>query len=106
MSNIEKLQELLTSNETDCFIWHALGLEYLKINDEKQGLACFEKVLAIDKQYLGTYYHIGKLEQSIGNTAKAVSYFEQGIIIATQQKNQHAKNELQQALDDLEDGDY
>ena len=42
-SRIEKLQEFLKATPADCFLNHALALEYVKIGDEESARKYFEQ---------------------------------------------------------------
>lgn len=101
MERIEKLKQMLQSSPHDCFLLHALGLEYIKLDEIKTGIEYFEKVIAANENYVGTYYHLAKAYEKMGNEIKAVEIYENGIAIATKMKDNHARNELQMALEDL-----
>lgn len=103
MDRIAKLKELLVSSPHDCFLLHALGLEYVKISEIEKALEAFEKVIATNEMYVGTYYHLAKTYEKQNNIGKAIEVYRKGIDMATQLKDQHAKNELVMALDDLID---
>lgn len=103
MSRIEKLNELLACTPTDCFILHALGLEYVKLKDIETAILYFKRVLDIDKNYVGTYYHLAKALEITGDTKLAIDIYTEGIKAANFKKDNHAKNELQMALDELLD---
>lgn len=103
MDRTSKIKQMLEQSPKDCFLWHALGLEYQKLQDMPQALACFERVLTINKEYLGTYYHLGKTLEMAGRTEQAIQAYQDGITIAVKLKDNHARNELQMALDDLTD---
>lgn len=103
MERIEKLKLMLEQSSEDCFLWHALGLEYIKVNELKQAEASFEKVLTINEDYVGTYYHLAHLYLQTNQHEAALATFEKGIEVATRLKDMHARNELQMALDEFED---
>lgn len=103
MDRPSKIQQMLEQSPNDCFLWHALGLEYQKLQNITQALACFERVLTINKEYLGTYYHLGKTLEMAGQTENAMQAYQDGITLAAKLKDNHARNELQMALDDLTD---
>lgn len=103
MSRIDKLTEWLTATPNDCFLMHALGLEYAKLEDIKSAIEWFKKVIATDANYVGTYYHLGKMYELQQQTSEAIAIYEKGIAVATLLKDNHARNELQMALDDLID---
>jgi Tfp pilus assembly protein PilF len=100
---IQKLLELLAASPRDCFLMHALGLEYLKRNEISKSIEYFLRVLHTDNDYVGTYYHLAKAYERVEQQQDAVRTYRQGIQVATKLKDQHAKNELQMALDDLLD---
>lgn len=102
-SRIDKIQSMLQQSPNDCFLWHALGLEYSKQNMWQQSVDCYTKVLTIDTHYVGTYYHLAKTYERIQNFELAIQTYEKGIQIANEVKDMHARNELQMALDDLRD---
>lgn len=101
MDRIEKIKSFLEQNPKDAFLIHALALEYLKLEDAEQALACFKHNQELNPDYVGTYYHLGKLLEQLGNEQEAALIYEQGMQEARNQKDQHAYNELQSALDNL-----
>ncbi len=98
---IEKLKAFLQQSPADCFINHALALEYVKQGDETEAKAYFEKNLLNDKNYVATYYHLGKLLERTGDNDSAVKIYEQGMQVAKQAGDMHSYNELQSAYEDL-----
>lgn len=98
---IEKLQHFLLATPTDCFLNHALALEYVKLGDEASAKAHFELNYTNDATYVATYYHLGKLLERIGDNDKAVAIYEQGMAQAKAAKDMHSYNELQAAYEDL-----
>jgi tetratricopeptide (TPR) repeat protein len=103
MQRIQKLQEMLSASPNDCFLMHALGLEFLKINQLEEAITYFEQVILTDKNYVGTYYHLAKTLERLNNKEEAIKIYEQGIEIANFAKDNHSRNELQMALEDLTD---
>ncbi|MGI9190919.1 MAG: tetratricopeptide repeat protein [Chitinophagaceae bacterium] len=100
---IEKLNTMLKLMPNDCFLWHALALEYAKTGDYSSAQAYFEKVLSIDANYIGSYYHLGKTVEKLNNLDAAKLIYEEGIRRAGVLNDRHARSELQQALDDISD---
>ncbi|MCC6185961.1 MAG: hypothetical protein IT256_02295 [Chitinophagaceae bacterium] len=100
---IEKIKNYLKENEHDLFLNHALALEYVKINELELALTYFLKNRSYDPNYVGTYYHLGKLQEKLEAMEDAIVTYEQGMKTAKAQADQHAYNELQNALEDLTD---
>jgi Tfp pilus assembly protein PilF len=98
---IEKLQQFLKTSPNDCFLNHALALEYVKAGNEDLAQQYFERNLSHDPNYVATYYHLGKLLERVGRVTEAISTYEQGMSIAKAVKDMHSYNELQAAHEDL-----
>jgi tetratricopeptide (TPR) repeat protein len=96
-----QLLAFLEKSPNDCFLLHALGLENLKNNNKLEALNLFERVIAIDPSYVGTYYHLGRLLEIMNKKEKAVNVYEEGIKMAQQKGDFHSLGELRSALDIL-----
>jgi tetratricopeptide (TPR) repeat protein len=101
MDRIKKIKELLQTTPGDAFLQHALGLELAKEGDVDGAIRLFEKVLAGDENYIGSYYQLGKLLEQQNEVEKAISTYERGMIKAKQNGEQHAYNELRSAYEEL-----
>ncbi len=106
--NNHRMQQLLSFLEAtpnDCFLLHALALENSKIENFTEAENIFEKVLSINPQYVGSYYHLAKLQEQNGKQQKAISTYQEGIKMAQLASDFHAVNELRNALDELLDNE-
>lgn len=103
MDRIEKLTALLTQQPNDAFLQHALALEYIKLGDDDTARRYFENILTKDPGYVGSYYHLGKLLARQTKTPEAIAIFEEGMAQAKLAGDKHAYNELQGALEELDD---
>lgn len=101
MNRIERINEFLKANPNDNFLLHALALEYIKLGNDTDAKPLFEKILTQSPNYIGSYYHLAKLLERIGATQDAITWYEKGMAIAKEAKDQHAYNELQAAYEDL-----
>jgi Tfp pilus assembly protein PilF len=101
MDRISKLKEYLEANENDSFIQHALALEYVKLGDDAEARKLFENILLKNENYIGSYYHLGKLLERNDDKEHALRWYERGMLKAKEAGDQHAYNELQAAYDDL-----
>ena len=82
----------------DAFTRFALAKEYLKRDEPEQALAFYQKLVADQPEYTGTYYHLGKLYETLGRKDEAVATYQQGIDAARRQRNLKDLSELQDAL--------
>lgn len=101
MDRIGKLMEFLQSSPQDSFLQHALALEYIKIGKEADAKKLFEEILEREPDYVGSYYHLGKLLERTGATKAATEVYEKGMAVAKKLKDNHSYNELQGAYDEL-----
>ncbi len=101
MERIEKLHAFLNTNPHDHFIQHALALEYIKLGEDNKARGLFEEILTHDPSYIGSYYHLAKLLERMGEKNLAASWYEKGMAAAKEAKDNHAYNELQAAYEDL-----
>ena len=100
---IDKLKEFLEKQPHDSFLQHALALEYVKMEDDAAARKLFETILEREPGYVGSYYHWGRLLERVGENNEAIAVYEKGIAAAKAAGDNHSRNELQMALDDLMD---
>ncbi|MDO9156329.1 lipopolysaccharide assembly protein LapB [Sediminibacterium sp.] len=101
MNRIDRIQEMLAANPKDLFLRHALALEWIKIGNDAEARGLFEAILTDDPTYIGSYYHLAKLLERVGETTAAIEWYEKGMAAAKTAKDQHSYNELQSAYEDL-----
>ena len=98
---IEKLRAFLKDSPDDCFLNHALALEYVKLGNDSEAKELFERNNVNDPSYVATYYHLGKLLERVGEQDNAVKIYEEGMKQAKTAGDMHSYNELQAAYEDL-----
>ncbi|MFL5738821.1 MAG: tetratricopeptide repeat protein [Flavisolibacter sp.] len=103
MERIEKLKEFLVANPDDSFLSHALALEYIKEGKDLEAKQLFETILQRDENYIGSYYHLGKLLEKLNQHQLAMQWYAKGMSKAKSLGDQHAYNELMSAYEDLLD---
>ena len=103
MNKIDQLKEFLKAAPNDSFLQHALALELIKLGNDEEAKLLFENILLNEPAYVGSYYHLGKLLERINNIPAALKMYESGMQQAKLAKDNHSYNELQGALEDLEE---
>ncbi len=98
MDRLAALLEFHRLDPEDAFTRFAIGQEYLKSGDSDQALALFEGLVRDHPDYIGTYYHLGKLYMEVGRSDAATNTYRGGIDAATKLGDLHARAELQSAL--------
>lgn len=102
MDRLKALLAFYEEDPQDAFTRFALASEYLKAQNVDKALEFFEGLVQDIPSYVGTYYHLGKLYQSIDRNDDAQRVYEQGIEKATEARDLHARAELQDALLNLQ----
>lgn len=98
MDRLAVLLEYLEQDPGDPFTRFALALEYLKSGNDREALAAFEGLVSDRPDYVGTYFHLGALYGRLGRLESAKEAYRDGIRVADEQRDLHAKSELQSAL--------
>ncbi len=101
MDHILQLKVLLEKSPDDPFLHHALGLEYIKLGEEIAARDEFESLLEKNPAYVGTYYHLAKLLERIGDSNQAIVTYEKGMEEAKKAGETLAYNELKAAYEEL-----
>lgn len=101
MDRLQKLKEFLEKDPHDSFLRHALALEYVKIGDDVQAKTVFEALLKDNPGYVGSYYHLGKLLERLGETDNAIAIYQKGMDEAKKSGDMHAFGELRGAYEEL-----
>ena len=101
MERIEQLRKFLKDSPNDSFLKHALALEHVKLGDDTTAKQLFEELLEAEPGYVGSYYHLGKLFERIGDNDKAIAWYQKGMEVAKEKGEQHALGELRGAWEEL-----
>ena len=103
MSRIEKLLAFMKDSDKDSFLQHALALEYIKVGDDEAARKLFNEILLREPTYIGSYYHLGKLLERVADYERAIRVYKRGMEEAKKAGDNHSYNELQGALEDIEE---
>lgn len=97
VDRLSQLQSFYEEDPDDPFTRFALAQEHLKQGNTDRALAFFEELVDTDPDYVGTYYHLGKLYERLDRPDDALDIYEQGIEMARDQGETKALSELQDA---------
>ncbi len=98
---MDRLAALLDFNRLDPddpFTRFAIAQEYRNRDDFAQALTFFGDLIHDHPNYVGTYFHLGKLYIQLDRTGEAIMTYRAGIDAATKNGDLHARAELQNAL--------
>ncbi|MBR9922874.1 MAG: tetratricopeptide repeat protein [Bacteroidetes bacterium] len=105
MSRLDQLKAFLEDDPNDAFVRFAIAKEHEKNGDTDSAKAGYEWLVQEKPDYVGTYYHFGKLLEKEDNKERALAIYSQGMEVAGQQGDQHARSELAGAKMMLDDED-
>lgn len=94
MDRLQQLLAFLEKSPGDSFITFALAKEYEKLNNPDSALTCYLNIENQDPDYVGLYYHLGKLYETKGEPEKALLTYNKGMVVAKKLGDNHAFNEL------------
>jgi Tfp pilus assembly protein PilF len=101
MDRVEKIREMLTDSPDDSFLQHALALECIKLGNDEEARTIFENLLNREPGYIGSYYHLARLLEKLGDTQEAVKWYEKGMEEAKKAGDNHTLSELRSAFEEL-----
>jgi tetratricopeptide (TPR) repeat protein len=97
-TRLNKLLEFLEADPTDAFILYALATEYNSAEDYEKAFYYYTLLVDKNPDYVGTYYHLGKLYEKTAQKERAVETYQLGLKAARLKNDNHAFAELQGAL--------
>lgn len=92
---LNQLFEFLETSPNDPFILYAIASEYMKLKDFDKAQDYFQELLVKRPDYVGTYYHFGKLYELMGRPDDALDIYSNGMLVAKKANDLHAFSELQ-----------
>lgn len=98
-TRLEILKNMVAQKPGDSFLRYGLAMEYRNAGDLESATREFEGLIAADPDYAAAYFHAGQTLERLGSIEEARRLYLAGIEVTTRQGNQHARNELQGALD-------
>ncbi len=105
-NRLQKLLDFLANEPNDPFLKYALATEYLNLNELDKALNYYEDLLNNHPDYVGTYYHLGKLYEKLDRKEEAISIYQKGMTAARNANDTHAFSELQGVYNSLMGLDY
>ncbi len=103
-TRLERLSELARKNPGDPFANYGLAMEYRRQDRNQEAIDTFARLVQERPDYLPTYFQYGTLLLQTGETSGAEAIFAKGIATSQEQGDQHTRDELSQALEQLQAG--
>lgn len=93
---------MLERQPRDPFLLYALGMEHKKLGDLTKAIEFYSRTIDVDPNYCYAYYQRGQTLEQQGDATSARQSYKDGIDAAVRAKDDHAKSELEMALQMME----
>jgi uncharacterized protein HemY len=103
MDRINTLIQWLEDEPADTFLLFALAKEYANRQLWTEAEMYFLRVLVLDADYTGAYYHFGQLLVQTGRDQDAIQCFEKGIKVCQRVGDVKTLHEIQAELEEMND---
>lgn len=102
-NRIAQIKKMMETDPNDSFLVYALALEQEKEGKIKDAIKTIEELMQKDPAYLGAYYKLGKLYESLSKEEAAKKTYLKGIELAKKIEDNKTRGELEEALWLIED---
>ncbi len=97
----EILRAMVAQNPADAFARYGLAMELVKSGELEGAVAEFRALLEHNPNYAAAYFHGGQVLEKLGDVEQARTFYQKGVEVTGRTGDQHARSELQAALDML-----
>lgn len=94
MPRREQLEELLAGEPDDVFLNYGLAKAYAAEGNVEAALRQFDRVLALDPNYVAAWFQKGQTQAEHGETEAARETLRRGIEVARRVGDAHAEGEM------------
>jgi tetratricopeptide (TPR) repeat protein len=101
MSRLEALESIVAQDPSNSLARYGLAQEYANAGDYVRAVAEYKALLEVSPNYCYAYFHGGQALEKLGNQEEARRMYERGIEAASRVGDEHARSEIQGALDSL-----
>ena len=92
---------MVSQNPADAFARYGLAMEFVKGGELANAASEFRTLLEHNPNYAAAYFHGGQVLEKLGDLEQARAFYEKGVEVTARTGDQHARSELQAALDML-----
>jgi tetratricopeptide (TPR) repeat protein len=94
-------EAMIAKGTQDPFVRYARALELRGLDQPEAALEALSEVRELHPRYVASYLMAGQLATELGRDDEARRWLTQGIEVAKAERDEHARSELQTALDAL-----
>ena len=100
-SRREVLEQFVAEKPADAFARYGLALECAKLGDDQAAAENFQKLLEGNPGYVAGYFQFGQFLARVGRVEEARKLLSDGILVAQNAGDMHARDEMQATLASL-----
>lgn len=100
---LQMLEKMIAQGSEDPFVRYARALELRAAGDLEAALLALDEVRELHPEYVPTFLMAGQIATQLGRNEDARAWYTRGIDAAKAARDEHARTELQAALDGLSD---
>ena len=100
-ARLQRLEQLIAKGSKDPFVRYARALELRGMGELEAALGALQEVRALHPDYVPTFLMAGQIALQLERTEDARAWLQQGLAAAKAARDEHARTELQTALDTL-----
>ena len=97
------LKQLLDKDPNDSFTRYALAMEYQSRGEPETAITYLKEVMRRDASYIPAYHLLGQIYAKLNRTQEAKNIYRMGIEAADAAGDLHARREMTEELEELED---
>ena len=98
-ARLESLKLMVEQNPGDSFLRYGLAMEYRNTGDLERAAGEFRALVTANPDYAPAYYQGGQTLERLGRLEEARQMYRDGVVVTTRTGDQHARSEMQAALD-------
>jgi predicted Zn-dependent protease len=98
---LQMLEKMIAGGSRDPFVRYARALELRGQGELETALGALEEVRALHPDYVPTFLMAGQIAGELERTDDARAWLTAGVQVAAAAGDEHARSELQSALDGL-----
>ena len=89
----------MASHPHDAFGRYGLAMECAKVGDDAAAEEHFKQLIGSHPEYIAAYFHFGQMLAKLARVEEARAILSKGVAQATSAGDEHARSEMQAALD-------
>ena len=98
---LRMLEKMIAGGSRDPFVRYARALELRGLGELDQALSALSEVRDLHPEYVPTFLMAGQIAIDLAKNAAARDWLQAGVALAARVGDEHARSELQSALDGL-----